>query len=359
MGLRQALPAVSREEQQSVLGGNPSIDAVIKYIQDGRAKSIAIMCGAGISTSAGVPDFRTPGTGLYDNLKKYHLEKPEDMFNLEYFRQNPQPFYDLAQSLLPANLTPTITHFFMKLLEKKGLLKRIYTQNIDALERRAGIDPSLIVEVHGSFGLNHCTKCQKEYSTEYFRGKITECSDMVLDKTLSEAEAAAKGPIPWCLCEDPECLGNVKPDIVFFGESLPQRYFDLREEDMGTSDLLLVIGSSLKVGPFNATMDYFNMHAPRMLINLERAGEVDEMSQDCGFRFDMEDNYRDVVMLGSCDECIITLCASLGWTKELQSIQNSHLGSISDLTPIAPSRLAVETNNRNNFNLNKHHCIKA
>jgi NAD+-dependent protein deacetylase sirtuin 2 len=323
MGLRQALPAVSPEEKQAVLGGDTSIDAVIRYIQDGRARSIVIMCGAGVSTSAGIPDFRTPGTGLYDNLKKYNLDKPEDMFNIEYFRENPQPFYDLAQNLLPANFTPTITHSFMKLLETKGLLKRIYTQNIDTLERRAGIDPNLIVEVHGSFGSCHCTKCGKAYTAEFFKTKITDCSDMVMDKTLSEAEAAAKGPIPWCLCEDIDCLGNVKPDIVFFGESLPSRYFDLRQEDMLSADLLLVIGSSLKVGPFNTTLDYFNMRAPRLLINRERVGQVEEFSQDCGFRFDLEDNYRDVEMLGSCDDCITTICESLGWAGELQSVRYS------------------------------------
>jgi len=139
MGLRQALPAISPDEQLAVLGGDCSVDSVIKYIKDGRAKSIVIMCGAGVSTSAGIPDFRTPGTGLYDNLKKYNLEKPEDMFNIEYFRENPRPFYDLAQSLLPSKFIPTITHFFMKLLETKGILKRIYTQNIDTLERRAGM----------------------------------------------------------------------------------------------------------------------------------------------------------------------------------------------------------------------------
>jgi len=116
-------------------------------------------------------------TGLYHRLAKYQLPTPEKMFDIHFFRENPRPFYDLARSLLPSNFTPTPMHFFMKLLEKKGILRRVYSQNIDTLERQAGIDPGLLVEAHGSFGSAHCVSCGAAYSMEYFRDKVMDMTD--------------------------------------------------------------------------------------------------------------------------------------------------------------------------------------
>lgn len=128
----------------------------------------------------------------------------------------------------------------------------------------------LLVEAHGSFGSAHCTSCETEYSQDYFKDKVTNCSD---GKLNAEGQV-----IPWCLCDKPDCNGNVKPDIVFFGEPLPKRYFELRQQDMETADLLIVAGTSLKVTPFAHTMHICNPSAPRLLINRERVGEEDMMS---------------------------------------------------------------------------------
>ena len=87
------------------------------------------MVGAGISVSAGIPDFRTPGTGLYDNLQKYDLPHPTAVFELDYFRENPSPFYLLAKELYPGQYPPTPTHHFIHLLHKKGILLRCFSQN--------------------------------------------------------------------------------------------------------------------------------------------------------------------------------------------------------------------------------------
>ena len=109
------------------------------------------MAGAGISVSAGIPDFRSPGTGLYDNLEKYDLPNPQSIFELSYFRERPDAFYMLAKELWPDNFEPTPTHRFIALLHSKGLLKRCFTQNIDSLEASAGIPKDMIVAAHGNF----------------------------------------------------------------------------------------------------------------------------------------------------------------------------------------------------------------
>lgn len=92
---------------------------------------VVVMAGAGISTSAGIPDFRSPVTGLYASLEKYDLPYPEALFDINYFRKNPKPFYTLFEELYPdgKKYRPTITHCFFKLLDKKGKLLRVFTQN--------------------------------------------------------------------------------------------------------------------------------------------------------------------------------------------------------------------------------------
>ena len=97
------------------------------------------MTGAGISVSAGIPDFRSPKTGLYANLAKYNLPTPEAIFSLDYFRTSPEAFYQLAQTFLDLdNYDPTPTHHFCHLLHSKGLVLKYMTQNIDNLESKTG-----------------------------------------------------------------------------------------------------------------------------------------------------------------------------------------------------------------------------
>ena len=171
---------------------------------------VVVLAGAGISVSAGIPDFRSPGTGLYDNLQKYDLPDPQSIFSIDYFKERPEAFCALAREMWPGNFSPTPTHFFIKLLEAKGVLRRCFTQNIDTLEREAGISPELLVEAHGSFGGCHCIECGA-------------------GATSAAVEAAIKGGgVPRCEA----CGGLVKPDIVFFGEGLPKRFFELRKQDL-------------------------------------------------------------------------------------------------------------------------------
>uniref|UniRef100_A0A4X1VZI5 Deacetylase sirtuin-type domain-containing protein n=1 Tax=Sus scrofa TaxID=9823 RepID=A0A4X1VZI5_PIG len=143
---------------------------------------------------------RSPGTGYYSTLQSYDLPYPEAIFELSFFFHNPKPFFTFAKELYPGNYRPNTAHYFLRLLHDKGLLLRLYTQNIDGLERASGIPASKLVEAHGSFASATCTVCRRPFPGEDF------WADVMVDS------------VPRCRV----CAGVVKPDIVFFGEPLPR-----------------------------------------------------------------------------------------------------------------------------------------
>jgi NAD+-dependent protein deacetylase sirtuin 2 len=122
--------------------------------------------------AAGIPDFRSPSSGIYSKLKHFDLPYPEAVFELEYFKQHPEPFFTLAKELYPKSYMPTPCHYFLRLLFDKGLLLRHYTQNVDALERVAGVPEEKLVEAHGTLHTSHCInhKCSKAYSLNWMKG---------------------------------------------------------------------------------------------------------------------------------------------------------------------------------------------
>jgi len=275
---------------------------IARHINSGRASKVVVLCGAGISVSAGIPDFRSPGTGLYENLQKYDLPRPEAVFDIDFFRENPRPFYDLAKELFPGRFRPTPTHFFIRMLHEKGLLLRCYTQNVDSLETQAGLPAEMLVAAHGNFDSSSCIKCGAAYSQDFTR------------------EAVMSGTPAKCRL----CRSLVKPNIVFFGESLPERFFTLCSSDLAEADLLIVMGSSLQVQPFASLVDMVGRRTPRLLINRERVGEGFSMSffsppQANGFNFG-EGNYRDALCLGNCDDGVRELSQLLGWEHDLDAL---------------------------------------
>ncbi|XP_068004584.1 NAD-dependent protein deacetylase sirtuin-3, mitochondrial isoform X4 [Melanerpes formicivorus] len=112
-----------------------SLREVAEQLRRLERRRVVVMAGAGISTPSGIPDFRSPGSGLYSNLAQYDIPYPEAIFELMYFFANPKPFFTLAKELYPGNYRPNYAHYFLRLLHDKGLLLRLYTQNIDGLER--------------------------------------------------------------------------------------------------------------------------------------------------------------------------------------------------------------------------------
>ena len=111
-----------------MLGGNPTIEELCKRLREGEYKRVVVMVGAGVSVSAGIPDFRSPKTGLYHNLQKYNLPQPESIFDVDYFHRDPKPFFSRIKEIYPGRFKPTTAHYFIKLLVEKGLLLRCYTQ---------------------------------------------------------------------------------------------------------------------------------------------------------------------------------------------------------------------------------------
>ena len=220
---------------------------VAAHIRAGKCRNIIVMAGAGISVSAGIPDFRTPGTGLYDNLAKYNLPEPTAVFDIGFFNENPAPFYQLAKELFPGQYRPTPTHNFIRLLHDHGLLRRCFTQNIDSLEAEAGIPKDKIVAAHGNFDSATCLDTGEKVPISEVR------------------EAIMAGEEGW-RAMNAKFGGLVKPDIVFFGEQLPRRFYELAgipvhpgmdcsDSDFASCDLLIVMGTSLVVQPFASLID--------------------------------------------------------------------------------------------------------
>jgi NAD-dependent deacetylase len=186
----------------------------------GRARHIVALTGAGISTAAGIPDFRGP-RGLYVT-RQYD---PEKTFDIEYFDRDPSYFFAFARDFvqLVERIRPTFTHRFLAALETRGTLDAVITQNIDGLHQKAG--STRVIEVHGSVHSGHCRTCGKTYAYEALKAKILG------------------GEIARC----DTCGGIVKPDIVFFGEAV--RDMGKASDVAARADLFLVVGSSLTVHP--------------------------------------------------------------------------------------------------------------
>ncbi len=185
------------------------------------AKHCVVLTGAGISTLSGIPDFRGVG-GLY-NRKDIDANR---LFDIHAFRADPSYYYKHALDFLYAKAAiPNIVHEVLAKLEKLGIVKAIITQNVDILHQKAGSEQ--VFELHGSPMIHTCLSCAKEYDF-----------DTVLTM-LNEQE------VPHC----PSCNGVLKPNIVFFGESLPIHALSMSEMHAQKTDLLLVLGTSLTVFP--------------------------------------------------------------------------------------------------------------
>lgn len=136
---------MSRElSKRAKLSKYNTIDDAVDLLK--KAKNIIVLTGAGISTSLGIPDFRSKGTGLYSKLAHLGLNDPQEVFDIQLFRDDPSMFYSVARDILVETERFSPTHAFIALLEKKGKLLTNYSQNIDNLEAKAGISPEKLIQ---------------------------------------------------------------------------------------------------------------------------------------------------------------------------------------------------------------------
>jgi len=181
------------------------------------------LTGAGISTPSGIPDFRSPDSGIWTK------HSPMDVASLNAFRYHPNRFYEWIRPFVN-NLflaQPNPAHVALAHLEGKRYLRSVITQNIDALHQKAG--SSVVVEVHGTFKTLTCLGCYRQIPA----------TDQFLKDFLGKEEN------PHCT----HCGNLLKPDIILYGEQLPAQTWKLAREEVNACDLLLVLGSSLTVTP--------------------------------------------------------------------------------------------------------------
>ena len=306
-----------------------TLDDVAKLLQN--SKKIVVIAGAGISTSLGIPDFRSKNTGFYDKVREMDsslgIGEPEDVFDIEIFDQSPEIFFSLAGDILPDEKKFSPTHAFIKLLQDKGKLLTCYTQNIDNLETSAGIKPEKLIQCHGSFGTATCRKngaknpAHSVPGTDIFddirQRKIPICK--ACRSEMEQAEAAKRRQKRFKLTPrkstpvsdaDSDLDDNIpqpgimKPDITFFGEQLPKTFFDrFTDIDCKIVDLVLVIGTSLKVAPVSDMPNYLPHKVPHVYVNREAIEHV---------------NF-DVQCLGDCDDVVEELCVRAGWSGGLRA----------------------------------------
>ena len=192
------------------------------------AGCVAAMTGAGVSTLCGIPDFRGP-QGLYKN------PDAERIFDIDWFDRDPSVYYrgcrDLVYGL--GAFEPGPVHRALKRLEDIGRLDGIITQNIDMLHQKAG--SSNVYEVHGSPVMHHCRRCGGGKSFDEIMAMIA---------ANGGTERLGEPYVPRC-----SCGGVYKPDITFFGESLPEEAFARSQELAARADVMLVLGTSLTVFP--------------------------------------------------------------------------------------------------------------
>ena len=182
-----------------------------------------VLTGAGISTESGIPDFRSPGSGLWENID------PMEALSTTVLYNNPQKFYSEGYKMLlgMTDAKPNTAHYVLAEMEEKGYIKGVITQNIDNLHQRAGT--KYLLEVHGNTREGSCTSCGNTVNLD------------IITEKVNNNEIPPK-------CDN--CGGLLRPDVIFFGDMLPED-FSIAVEEMEDCDLLIVIGSSLAVAPVN------------------------------------------------------------------------------------------------------------
>merc|ERR1719295_542669 len=375
------LNMLSEPPRRKKLPNINTIEDVVHLIAASR--KIIVLTGAGVSVSCGIPDFRSRD-GVYARLAVDFpdLPDPQAMFDINYFRKDPRPFFKFAREIYPGQFKPSPCHKFIRAIEKHGKLLRNYTQNIDTLEQVAGINRA--VQCHGSFATATCTLCKyqvqaDEIKEDIFQQRIPYCPkcNSLASRAAEEDRPALAPPAnnpPSALTESPlssksdpnpsvhssqsgpssgpmenstptpppgqatTSKGIMKPDIVFFGEGLGDEFHKSVAIDKHEADLLIMIGSSLKVRPVALIPSSVSPEVPQILINREPLNHLTP----------------DVELLGDCDGIINQICLKLGQGWE-EPVHGAELAETQELLQeedqhhqeISPPSLGVKTDSEN------------
>ena len=205
----------------------------------GQASHAVALTGAGLSTRSGIPDFRSPGSGLWER------HDPMEVASIYAFRRNPDRFYAWIRPLIDklGLAKPNAAHRALAALEAGGRLKAIITQNVDGLHQRAGSRE--VLELHGDFLSATCTSCGLVAATE-----------VVLEEFVEWAG------VPRCA----SCAGVMKPNVVFIGEQLPAGVVSDCRAHLRRADVLLVAGSSLEMAPASELPVIVNENGGHLII---------------------------------------------------------------------------------------------
>ncbi|KIW31979.1 uncharacterized protein PV07_03565 [Cladophialophora immunda] len=312
------------------------------------SKNIIVLTGAGISTSLGVPDFRS-ANGVYNLLVDSVYDDPQELFHIDNFKADPEEFFKQAakvfpkmQGLVPADravdpskpahdisapLVPkySLTHAFISMLQSKGKLLTNYTQNIDGLELAAGVSPSKLIQCHGTLATATCMSCGKRTTARKYMpvvraGGVPYCKCTLADggpkprastkhrgrsgkkkrkrdefEDTDSEDSAAKTDFP---------KGLLKPDMTFFGEDIADSYAPRLKIDKSKVDLLVIVGTSLKVEPVNEMLLNIPVTVPQIWISKDRC-------QREGVKVDIE-------LLGECDLVLEEIARRAGWEEALK-----------------------------------------
>jgi NAD-dependent deacetylase len=216
------------------------------------ARSAVTFTGAGISTPSGIPDFRSPETGLWNK------NDPYEVASLTAFKYHPEKFYDWIRPLIAISQSaqPNQAHITLAKLEQAGFLKAVITQNIDGMHQKAGSKE--VIELHGTTQTATCLKCGKQYSGENLIKEVAE-----------------NNTIPYCKV----CGAVLKPDIILYEELLPEKAWGRALDLCEQADVILVIGSSLEVYPANTLPEAGLRHGAKIIINTLSPTHLDNQAE--------------------------------------------------------------------------------
>lgn len=218
-----------------------------------KAEHVVVFTGAGVSTESGIPDFRSLG-GLWTKFD------PED-FTIDRYLASPETRWKQWRFLLTGGLfqeaRPNAAHQAIAELEKLGRLDCVITQNIDNLHQRAGNDPAKVFELHGNMQWIRCLGCGERHPLEEILRRNRGSED-----------------VPVC----GSCAGILKPDVIFFGEALPEETLQEATRRASRCDLLIVIGSSLVVYPAAYMPLYAKQAGARLVIVNLGSTQADKMA---------------------------------------------------------------------------------